>query len=81
MADRFRTMAEFQWLPFGNNGSVSTPSACRGVGRASKQFRRHCLTAPAAKPDCQYRCRNRNDIASGTTASNDPVRIRLFGTC
>ena len=22
-------MAEFQWLLFGNNGSVSTPSACR----------------------------------------------------
>lgn len=39
----------------------------------------YCLTEPAAKPDCQYFCRNRKQMISGMMAISEPVRIRLFG--
>ena len=33
----------------------------------------HCLTPPAAMPDCQWRCRNMKAMISGNTARSEPV--------
>lgn len=33
----------------------------------------HPFTPPAVRPDCQYRCRNRNATINGMIEMNDPV--------
>ena len=38
----------------------------------------HSLTAPAARPDCQYFCRHRNAMTNGTIVINEPVTTRFW---
>ena len=41
----------------------------------------HCLTLPAARPDCQNRCSTRNATTIGTIVSSEPVITRLKIGC
>ena len=55
----------------GRRGCSSLPLMVRGG-----TVRCQPLTLPVARPDCQYRCRNRNAMISGMIETNEPVITR-----
>ena len=60
-----------------SNPHMTTLSPLRGQ-LPSEGARGYSLTAPAARPDCQYFCRHRNAITRGMIVISEPVITRFW---